>query len=138
MAFRTRPPASGPPAPRDHRTPPDSRTPPGRRARPARCRAGGRAGGRRAAVARRAEDLLALSHRIHAHPIHAHPETAWQEEKAARWTGQALDALGYTVVPGAGGLPTAFTATLNTARCTWACAPNTTGCPGSATPAGTT
>ncbi|MEU8482131.1 M20 family metallopeptidase [Streptomyces sp. NPDC048641] len=61
----------------------------------------------REAVAKAAPGLLALSHRIH-----ANPEVAWEEEKAARWTAHALDALGYDVVTGTAGLPTAFTATL--------------------------
>ncbi|MFE7120806.1 amidohydrolase [Streptomyces sp. NPDC057654] len=68
-----------------------------------------RTSGIRRAVAAAADDLLALSHRIH-----AHPEVAWEEEKAARWTAGALDALGYTVRTGTAGLPTAFTATTGT------------------------
>ncbi|POX47171.1 amidohydrolase [Streptomyces sp. Ru71] len=58
------------------------------------------------AVAAAEKPLLALSHRIH-----AHPEVAWEEEKAARWTAEALDALGFRVTPGVCGLPTAFAAT---------------------------
>ncbi|MFE7242071.1 M20 family metallopeptidase [Streptomyces sp. NPDC057582] len=61
----------------------------------------------RTAVAGVADELLALSHRIH-----AHPEVAWEEEKAARWVGDALNDLGFDVRPGTAGLPTAFTATL--------------------------
>ncbi|MFD0512058.1 M20/M25/M40 family metallo-hydrolase [Streptomyces aureus] len=61
----------------------------------------------REAVAKAAPELLALSHRIH-----ANPEVAWEEEKAARWTAYALDDLGYDVVTGTAGLPTAFTATV--------------------------
>ncbi|MFE7328985.1 M20 family metallopeptidase [Streptomyces sp. NPDC057565] len=61
----------------------------------------------RTAVAGVADELLALSHRIH-----AHPEVAWEEEKAARWVGYALNDLGFDVRPGTAGLPTAFTATL--------------------------
>ncbi|MFF3067298.1 M20 family metallopeptidase [Kitasatospora sp. NPDC057936] len=56
--------------------------------------------------ARRA-DLLALSHRIH-----AHPETAFAEHRAAAWCAELLDAHGYAVTAPAGGLDTAFTATL--------------------------
>ncbi|TGA92953.1 M20 family metallopeptidase [Streptomyces sp. MZ04] len=58
-------------------------------------------------VEAQADTLLALSHRIH-----AHPEVAWEEEKAARWTAYALNDLGYDVVTGTAGLPTAFRATL--------------------------
>ncbi|WP_405480210.1 M20 family metallopeptidase [Streptomyces sp. NBC_00009] len=61
----------------------------------------------REAVAKAAPELLALSHRIH-----ANPEVAWEEEKAARWTAYALSGLGYDVVTGTAGLPTAFTATV--------------------------
>ncbi|MFB7221959.1 M20 family metallopeptidase [Streptomyces sp. NPDC056227] len=61
----------------------------------------------RTAVAGVADELLALSHRIH-----AHPEVAWEEEKAAGWVGDALNDLGFDVRPGTAGLPTAFTATL--------------------------
>ncbi|MEZ7002916.1 M20 family metallopeptidase [Streptomyces sp. AD55] len=49
--------------------------------------------------------LLGLSHRLH-----AHPETAWEEHRAARWTGEALEGLGFTVEPGYCALPTAFRA----------------------------
>ncbi|MFE4952693.1 M20 family metallopeptidase [Streptomyces sp. NPDC056653] len=59
------------------------------------------------AVAGVADELIALSHRIH-----AHPEVAWEEEKAARWVGYALNDLGFDVRSGTAGLPTAFTATL--------------------------
>lgn len=52
-------------------------------------------------------DLLALSHRIH-----AHPETAFAEHRAAAWCSELLDAHGYAVTAPAGGLDTAFTATL--------------------------
>ncbi|WP_455355718.1 M20 family metallopeptidase [Streptomyces sp. SYSU K217416] len=58
-------------------------------------------------VAASAERLTGLSHRIH-----ANPETAWEEERAARWTASALDDLGYRVTPGICGLPTAFSATI--------------------------
>jgi amidohydrolase len=59
------------------------------------------------AVAGVADEVLALSHRIH-----AHPEVAWEEEKAARWVSYALNDLGFDVRSGTAGLPTAFTATL--------------------------
>ncbi|SEM03533.1 M20 family metallopeptidase [Streptacidiphilus jiangxiensis] len=49
--------------------------------------------------------LTGLSHRLH-----ANPETAWEEEKAARWTASLLDELGYAVTPGVCELPTAFAA----------------------------
>ncbi|MCB5909193.1 M20 family metallopeptidase [Streptomyces pinistramenti] len=61
----------------------------------------------RTAVAAAADDLLALSHQLH-----AHPEVAWEEERAARWTATALDELGYRVTPGICELPTAFSATV--------------------------
>ncbi|MFD0327458.1 M20/M25/M40 family metallo-hydrolase [Streptacidiphilus monticola] len=51
--------------------------------------------------------LVSLSHRLH-----AHPETAWEEEKAARWTASLLDDLGFAVTPGVCDLPTAFRATV--------------------------
>jgi amidohydrolase len=49
--------------------------------------------------------LVALSHRIH-----AQPELAFEEERAAAWTAELLDAAGFRVERGAGGLPTAFVA----------------------------
>ncbi|WP_084718015.1 M20 family metallopeptidase [Streptacidiphilus carbonis] len=58
-------------------------------------------------VDRASDQLSALSHRLH-----ANPETAWEEEKAARWTASLLDDFGYAVTPGAFGLPTAFAATV--------------------------
>ncbi|GGT08259.1 amidohydrolase [Nonomuraea spiralis] len=56
-----------------------------------------------------APELVALSHRIH-----AHPETAFEEHRAAAWTAETLQAGGFTVTAGAGGLPTAFSASLGT------------------------
>ncbi|MGH7984704.1 MAG: M20 family metallopeptidase [Candidatus Binataceae bacterium] len=50
-------------------------------------------------------DLVDLSHRIH-----AHPELGWEEEQAALWLGEALDAAGFKVERGACDLPTAFVA----------------------------
>ncbi|MBF9069445.1 M20 family metallopeptidase [Streptacidiphilus fuscans] len=60
-----------------------------------------------AGVAALERELTALSHRLH-----ASPETAWEEEKAARWTASLLDDLGYAVTPGVCELPTAFAATV--------------------------
>jgi amidohydrolase len=51
------------------------------------------------------EALVALSHRIH-----AKPELAFEEEHAARWTAELLDAGGFRVERGAYDLPTAFVA----------------------------
>src|SRR3989442_10590553 len=50
-------------------------------------------------------ELLALSHRIH-----AHPELGFEEERAAAWLGEALDAAGFAVERGICELPTAFRA----------------------------
>jgi amidohydrolase len=58
------------------------------------------------AVRSATDDLVDLSHRIH-----AHPELGFEEERSAGWVGEALDAAGYAVTPGVGGLPTALTAT---------------------------
>jgi len=63
----------------------------------------------RSRIAAAADQLLELSHRIH-----AHPETAWQEHRVAGWLTDALDRLGYAVTRGAGDLPTAFTASIGT------------------------
>jgi amidohydrolase len=54
-----------------------------------------------------ADELEALSHRIH-----ANPELAYQEEKAAAWLTEFLEQKGLTVERGVGGLPTAFRATV--------------------------
>jgi amidohydrolase len=53
----------------------------------------------------RRDALIALSHRIH-----AHPELAFEEERAALWCAEALDAAGFAVQRGVCGLPTAFVA----------------------------
>jgi amidohydrolase len=50
-------------------------------------------------------ELLALSHRIH-----AHPELGFEEERAAGWLGETLDAAGFAVERGICELPTAFRA----------------------------
>ena len=51
--------------------------------------------------------LLDLSHRIH-----AHPEIRFEEVQAAAWLSEALEARGFEVERGVGGLPTAFRARL--------------------------
>lgn len=51
------------------------------------------------------DDLIALSHRIH-----AHPEIGFEEERAAAWLCDDLSARGFSVTRGVGGLPTAFVA----------------------------
>jgi amidohydrolase len=63
----------------------------------------------RSRIAASADQLLELSHRIH-----AQPETAWQEHLAAGWLADALDRLGYAVTRGACELPTAFAASIGT------------------------
>lgn len=59
------------------------------------------------AVDRLADELEALSHKIH-----ANPELAFQEEKAHAWLAEFLEAKGCQVARGVGGLPTAFAATI--------------------------
>ena len=51
------------------------------------------------------DDLIALSHRIH-----ANPELGFEEEHAAGWLCDALDAAGFEVERGVCDLPTAFVA----------------------------
>ena len=51
------------------------------------------------------EALVALSHRVH-----AHPELGFEEERAAGWTAEMLDAAGFRVERGLCDLPTAFRA----------------------------
>ena len=63
----------------------------------------------RAAFDRVEDELVALSHRIH-----AHPEIRWEEERAAAWVGEALTGYGFAVEPGICDLPTAFHATAGT------------------------
>jgi amidohydrolase len=58
-------------------------------------------------VDRLADQLEALSHRIH-----ANPELAYQEENAHAWLTEFLQAHGARVERGVGGLPTAFRATI--------------------------
>jgi amidohydrolase len=50
-------------------------------------------------------DLIALSHRIH-----AHPELGFEEEKASAWLSESLADAGFAVEKGACDLPTAFIA----------------------------
>jgi amidohydrolase len=52
------------------------------------------------------DDLVGLSHRIH-----AHPEIRFEEVQASRWCAQALDDGGFTLETGVAGLETAFVAT---------------------------
>ncbi len=59
------------------------------------------------AVDRLADDLEALSHRIH-----DHPELAFREEKAHAWLTEFLEKYGARVERGVGGLPTAFRAVI--------------------------
>jgi amidohydrolase len=61
------------------------------------------------AVDRLADDLEALSHRIH-----ANPELAYQEVKAAGWLADYLAGQGFTVERGVAGVETAFRATVET------------------------
>jgi amidohydrolase len=52
--------------------------------------------------------LLDLAHRIH-----AHPEVRFEEVQAAAWLAESLEARGFVVERGVGGLPTAFRARLD-------------------------
>ena len=56
-------------------------------------------------VQREADALRELSHRIH-----AHPEILFEEVRASAWLADALEARGFAVERGVGGLPTAFRA----------------------------
>ena len=49
------------------------------------------------------DEMLALSHRIH-----ANPELGYEEEKAAAWLSETLDAAGFQVKTGICDIPTAF------------------------------
>jgi amidohydrolase len=51
------------------------------------------------------ENLVKLSHRIH-----ANPELGWQEEKSSTWIADLMTAAGFDVRRGAADLPTAFVA----------------------------
>jgi amidohydrolase len=59
----------------------------------------------RTAVTGAAEELVGLSHRIH-----ANPEIMFEEERSSRWVAEALDANGFSVELGICDLPTAFVA----------------------------
>ena len=59
----------------------------------------------REAIERAQQQLVALSHRIH-----AHPELGFEEERAAGWLTETLAGAGFSVEPGISGLPTAFRA----------------------------
>jgi amidohydrolase len=61
--------------------------------------------GARERLAAARDDLVALSHRIH-----AHPELGFEEERASTWLAEALDAAGFRVSRGVCELPTAFVA----------------------------
>ena len=56
-------------------------------------------------IAAQRDQLVELSHRIH-----AHPELGWEEERASEWLGATLADAGFAVESGAAGLPTAFVA----------------------------
>jgi amidohydrolase len=56
-------------------------------------------------IAAQRDQLVELSHRVH-----AHPELGWEEERASAWLGTMLADAGFTVETGAAGLPTAFVA----------------------------
>ncbi|MFZ0323965.1 MAG: M20 family metallopeptidase [Actinomycetes bacterium] len=60
-------------------------------------------------VSEASDDLVALSHRIH-----AHPETAWQEHRAAAWVGEVLAGAGFEVHGRYLGLDTALRARAGT------------------------
>lgn len=59
----------------------------------------------RAAFERARDDLVALSHRIH-----AHPEVKWEEERSSAWVAETLAERGFAVEAGICDLPTAFEA----------------------------
>ncbi|MDR7536137.1 MAG: M20 family metallopeptidase [Armatimonadota bacterium] len=64
-----------------------------------------------AAIDAAADELIALSRRIH-----ATPETAFAEHKAAAWLTEALERYGFAVERGIAGLETAFRAQMRGAR----------------------
>ena len=51
------------------------------------------------------DQLIGISHRIH-----AHPELGWEEELASGWLAETLDAAGFAVETGICDIPTAFVA----------------------------
>jgi amidohydrolase len=64
-----------------------------------------KAGARERLDATTREQLVELSHRIH-----AHPEVGFEEERACAWLAEALAAAGFRVETGIADLPTAFVA----------------------------
>lgn len=60
----------------------------------------------------RSDELLGLSHRIH-----AHPELAFEEVRASGWVADALAAGGFVVEHGCYGLPTALRASVGSGPC---------------------
>lgn len=61
----------------------------------------------RATVERTRDQVVALSHRLH-----AHPEIGFEEERACAWVADELAAAGFTVEGGVADLPTALRATV--------------------------
>ena len=61
--------------------------------------------GARERLERESDDLVSLSHRIH-----AHPELGFEEERASQWLCDYLDGAGFDVDKGACDIPTAFVA----------------------------
>ena len=61
--------------------------------------------GARERFAQSQQDLITLSHRIH-----AHPELGFEEEKAAAWISEALTDAGFSVETGICDMPTAYVA----------------------------
>jgi amidohydrolase len=59
----------------------------------------------RAPIKDSTDQLVALSHRIH-----ANPELGYEERKASRWLGDLLSAAGFDLTPGVCGIETAFLA----------------------------
>ena len=64
-----------------------------------------------AAIDGASERLVELSHEIH-----AHPELGFSEERASVWCAEMLAEAGFAVEMGAGGLPTAFSATIGSGK----------------------
>ena len=79
------------------------------------------------------DELVALSHRIH-----ANPELGFEEEQACAWPCKLLDGGGLESSEVERPADTAFAAEAESrSRCTWSCAPSTTPCRPSGTPAAT-
>ena len=66
-------------------------------------------GAARASIEAAAEDLISLSHRIH-----AHPELCFEEERSSAWAAEVLSTGGFAIETGVADLPTAFVATVGT------------------------